>query len=195
MNINDKDYILNDDNYYKEVYQKTQIVVGHSGRKNMRHFDSWLNRRNGKYKKTAPFTIDVDGTVYKHFDPKYYSDFLGCDQDKCNIPIVLVNQGWLKLSEMNVYVDWLGHIYSKDVKPVERNWRDHRYWAKYTDEQFNSLKELISSLCEEFKIEKEVISNNVYNEDIDLFKGITFRSNYFRDLTDVSPAFEIEKIK
>ena len=56
----------------------------------MRHFESWINRRNGNYKKTTPFTIDVDGTIYQHYDPKYYSDFLNCEQDKCNIPIILV---------------------------------------------------------------------------------------------------------
>ncbi len=195
MNINKKDYTLKETNYYKEVYQKTQIVVGHSGRKKMRHFESWINRRNGKYKKTAPFTIDIDGTIYQHYDPKYYSNFLGCEQDRCNIPIVLVNQGWLKLNHMNVYVDWLGHIYSKNIEPLEKNWRDYKYWAKYTEKQFISLKKLIDYLCQEFNIKRDVISSNVYNENVDLFKGVTFRSNYYRGLTDVSPAFEIEKIK
>ena len=45
-----------------------------------------------------------------------------------------------------------------------------------------------------FKIPKEIIGNNTYNEDVDIFKGIAFRSNYFKDITDVSPAFEVEKI-
>jgi hypothetical protein len=195
MEIDKKNYILKEDNYIKEVYQKTQIVIGHSGRKKMRHFESWINRRNGKYKKTAPFTIDIDGTIYQHYNPKYYSNFLDFEQDKCNIPIVLVNQGWLKLNDMNVYVDWLGHIYSKNIDPLEKNWRDHKYWAKYTEEQFISLKELIDYLSKEFNINRRVINNNVYDENVDLFKGITFRSNYSRVLTDVSPAFEIEKIK
>jgi hypothetical protein len=195
MKIDKKTYELPPKNYHNLVYEKTQIVVGHTGRKKMRHFESWVNRRNGKYKKTTPFTIDVDGTIHQHYDPKYYSEFLGCEQDKCNIPIILVNQGWLKLNNMNVYVDWLGHIYSKNIDPIERSWRDYRYWSKYTEEQFISLKKLIDYLCQEFNINRRVIDNNVYDENIDLFKGVTFRSNYSRDLTDVSPAFEIEKIK
>lgn len=195
MKIDKKTYQLDKNNFYQESYTKTQIVVGHTGRKKMRHFESWINRRNGNYKKTTPFTIDVDGTIYQHYDPKYYSDFLNCEQDKCNIPIVLVNQGWLKLNDMNVYVDWLGHIYSRGIEPIERSWRDYRYWAKYTEKQFIALKKLIDYLCKEFNIERNVIGNNVYDENVDLFKGITFRSNYHRDLTDVSPAFEIEKIK
>jgi hypothetical protein len=196
MIIIDKDtYKLNDTNYYKEVYSKTQIVVGHSGRKDMRHFDAWLNRRNGGYKKTSAFSIDINGLVYQHFDPKYYSDFLGVEQDKCNISITLVNQGWLKLNNMNVYVDWLGHIYSKSVDPIEKNWRNQKYWSRYTEEQFNSLKLLTTHLCKEFNIENKVIDHNVYDENVDIFKGITFRSNYSKITTDVSPAFEIEKIK
>lgn len=195
MEIDIETYKLPEDNFYKEIYEKTQIVIGHNSRKDMRHFDSWLHRRNGKYKKTATYSIDKDGKVYQHYDPKYYSDFIGVEQDRCNISIVLVNQGWLKLNEMNVYVDWLGHIYSKKTEPLERKWRDYVYWSKYSDEQINSLKELINHLCDEFSIEKEIITNNVYDNDVDIFKGVTFRSNYFKELTDVSPAFEIRKIK
>lgn len=195
MTIDKETYLLGDENYYKEVYTKTQIVVGGSGRKSMRHFDAWLHRRNGTYKKTSAFTIDKEGIIYQHFDPKYYSDFIGVEQDKCNIGITLVNEGWLKLNEMNLYVDWLGHIYSKNIKPFEKNWRGNRYWINYTEKQLNSLKDLIDYLCDEFGIENKVIDHNVYDENIDIFKGITFRSNYSRLLTDVSPAFNIEKIK
>ncbi len=195
MEINKEEYNLSNKNYYKETYQKTQIVIGHTGRKKMRHFEAWSNRKNGNYKKTTPFTIDTDGKIYQHYDPKYYSDFLDCEQDKCNISIILVNQGWLKLNDLNVYVDWLGHIYSRDIDPIKINWRNQRYWAKYTEEQLNSLKQLIDHLCQNFDINRSVIDNNVYDENVDLFKGITFRSNYSRELTDVSPAFKIEKIK
>jgi N-acetyl-anhydromuramyl-L-alanine amidase AmpD len=191
----DKDtYVLNNTNFYNKTFKKTQIVIGHSGRKDMRHFESWLNRRNGKYRKTSPFSIDSNGNIYQHFDPSYYSDFLGGEQDKNIISITLVNQGWLKLNENNVYVDWLGHIYSKETGVVEKNWRDYRYWCRYSDEQLESLKKLIIYLCDKFDIEKNIITNNVYNENTDIFKGVVFRSNYFKDLTDVSPAFEIEKI-
>ena len=131
----------------------------------------------------------------RFFDPKYCSDFLGIDQDKCNITITLVNQGWLKLDEMNVYVDWLGHVYSKTINPIVKKWRDYSFWSKYSDEQFNSLKQLIGYLCNEFDIEHNIMPHNVYEENVDIFKGVTFRSNYFQDVTDISPAFQIEKIK
>ena len=80
MDIDKTTYSLDKNNYYNNVFKKTQIVIGHSSRKDMRHFDSWVNRRNGTYKKTSPFTIDKEGKIYQHYDPKYYSDFLGHEQ-------------------------------------------------------------------------------------------------------------------
>ena len=75
MEIDKKTYKLPVSNYHKKNFKKTQIVVGHNSRKDMIHFESWINRRNGNYKKTSAFTIDKDGNVYQHFDPKNYSDF------------------------------------------------------------------------------------------------------------------------
>jgi hypothetical protein len=106
----------------------------------------------------------------------------------------LVNEGWLKLNDMNVFVDWLGHTYSKSIEPLNRNWRNYKYWSKYTDKQIESLNYLVEYLCNEFDIEKKSIGHNVYDENVDLFRGITFRSNYYKDITDVSPAFEFEKL-
>ena len=194
MFIDKETYSLSETNYHKVEYGKTQIVIGHNSRKDMRHFESWVNRRNGNYKRTSAYTIDKDGTIYQHYDPKYYSDFLEHEQDKNNIPITLVNEGWLMLDENNVYVDWLGHIYSRNTDVLNRSWRDYRFWSKYTEEQMNSLNYLLQELCDEFNIEYTIKTNNVYDEDIDIFKGITFRSNYYQELTDVSPAFDIEKL-
>ncbi len=195
MEIDSKTYKLKSKNYTRKSYKKTQIVVGHTSRKDMRHFEGWLTRKNGSYKKVSHFSIDKNGLVYQHFNPKYYSEFLGSGQDKIIISISLVNEGWLKLNDMNVFVDWLGHTYGRDCDFVERGWRDKRYWSKYSDEQMDSLSKLLDHLCEEYDIPRDVIENNVYDENIDIFKGITFRSNYFKDNTDVSPAFDIKKIK
>ena len=57
-----------------------------------------------------------------------------------------------------------------------------------------TLKELVLKLCEEHNIEKNCIGNCVYNEDADIFNGITFRSNYNQDITDISPAFEMDTL-
>ena len=192
--IDETKYILPEGNYYKDRYSKTQIVIGHTGRGDMRHFGEWKHRRNGKSKRNANFTIDKDGKVYQHFDPKYYSDFIGVEQDKSNITIVLVNEGWLK-NVNNLYIDWLGHTYNKSSPIFERAWRGHKFWMDYTEEQLDSVRELVVKLCDDFKIKKKCIGHCVFNEDADIFKGITFRSNYKSEMTDISPAFNLDVLK
>jgi len=194
--IDNETYRLTTNNYYEKEYKKTQIVIGHNGRRDMRHYEGWIHRRNGQYKRTAHFTIDKDGTVYQHFNPKYYSDFVGVDQDKGNISILLVNEGWLKNDSLNnVYIDWLGHTYSKSRSVLERSWRGHHFWMNYRNPQMKVLKELVTQLCDEHNIEKECIGNCVYNEDVDIFNGIAFRSNYDSNITDISPAFDMDVLK
>lgn len=194
----DKDtYKLPNTNYYKDVYDKTQIVVGHSYRPNMLHYAGWIYRLNGKNKKTSTYTISKEGKIYQHFDPIYYSDFINNQQDKASISITLENIGWFRKDAMiDRYVDWLGYNYKRQPNEVlTKRWRNHTYWDKYTEQQMESLKELVKFLCEEHKIPKNFIGHNVYDENVDLYKGITFRSNYYQESTDVSPAFDLEILK
>ena len=192
--IDKKKYKLEETNYHKETYDKKQIIIGHSYRDDMLHYSSWVNRWNGKYTKTTTYTINLDGNIYEHYDPKYWSDYLGVNQDKFNISITLSNIGWLKKDLNNDYKDWLGHIY-KGSDIIIKKWRNHQYWKNYTKEQLKSLSILIKKLCKDFNINKEVIEHNVYDDSIDLFDGIVFKSNYYQEITDVSPAFDISHIK
>jgi len=195
--IDTETYKLSDSNYFKDVYYKTQIIIGHSYRTGMLHYGSWLYRLNGKNKKTSTFTIDKEGKIYQHFDPKYFSDFVNNQQDKASISITLENLGWFKKDSMiERYVDWLGHNYKKQPNDVfMKRWRNYTYWDKYTEPQMESLKSLVTKLCEDYKISKDFIGHNVYDESVDLYKGITFRSNYHQESTDVSPAFNMEVLK
>jgi len=186
-------YKLPDNNYYKEDYTKTQIIVGNTYRSDMNHYGSWIYRVNGNNKKSATFTINKGGKIYQHYDPKYYSTFVNNTQDKASISIILENVGWFKKDVMiDRYVDWLGHNYKKQSNEViNKRWRNHTYWDVYPEQQISSLKYLIIKLCDDYNISKNFIGHNVYDENIDLFKGITFRSNYYQEVTDVSPAFDM----
>lgn len=196
MIIDKEKYQLKETNHYNEVYEKTQIIIGHNSRKDMRHFDAWSRRDFGNYKKTSPYSIDRDGVIYEHFNPKYYSDFVGHEQDKCSIPICLVNVGWLKYNDfLKNYTDWLGHTYAFKNEFVKKSWRNKDFWFPYTEKQEKSLFKLVDKLCTEFNIERDFIGNNVYNENVDIYKGIVFRSNYDTILTDVSPAFDMDLLK
>jgi hypothetical protein len=192
--IDFKTYQLTENNYHTEVYDKKQILIGNTNRRGMLHYASWIYRLNGKNKKTAAFTVTKEGVIYQHYDPKYYSNFLGQESDKITIPIVLENLGWFRKDSINnKYVDWLGNYHVKQVEEVlMKRWRNHLYWDIYTEEQLTSLKELIIQLCDTYNIDKKSIGCNVFNEDVDLFNGITFRSNYYQELTDVNPSFTFE---
>jgi N-acetyl-anhydromuramyl-L-alanine amidase AmpD len=196
MKIDKTTYTLGEDNYIQQEFTKRQIVIGSTGRKDMLHYGSWTYRHNGKYKKTSTFTIDKQGNIFQHYDPKYYSKFLGKVQDKASISISLVNEGWLDLDSMHGrYIDWLGNIYNKDEEVVTKKWRHHLYWVAYTKEQIESLKSLVTYLTEEYNVPKNVITHNAHYEDVDLFDGIVYRSNYLEEVSDVTPAFNIAELK
>ena len=138
MVIDTDTYKLSNKNYYNVEYTKKQIVVGHTGRKDMYHYSSWINRHNGKYKKSAAYTIDREGNIDQHYDPKFYSEFISMyDMGPFTIPITLSNVGWVQKDNINDrYYDWLGHNYILDDDDiVNKKWRNKEYWVKYTDKQ------------------------------------------------------------
>ena len=88
-------YELPDRNYIKTETTKKSIILGNLFSSPESNFIKWTTRHNGDYKKTAAFTIDVAGSIYRHFEPIYYSNFIGnLELDKKNIIILLENEGW-----------------------------------------------------------------------------------------------------
>jgi N-acetyl-anhydromuramyl-L-alanine amidase AmpD len=191
-----KTHLLGVNNYYQTKYDKTQIVIGNTQSTGMNHVVKWKTRLNGNYKITAPFTISKDGTIYVHYDPKHHSDFIGIREiDRQIIPIVLENEGWLvKDLENGCFLNWVGDIYKGNDDIVETRWRNHTYWAPYSNEQVDSLVKLCKYLCDKFNISLEAIPHNT-KADIENFSGIVYRSNYSKYFTDVSPAFDTMQFK
>jgi len=191
--IDSKTYILPKDNYVRTSKKKSQIVVGNTFSEGMNHYIGWLKRHNGKYKKTAAFTISRNGLIYQHYNPKYYSEFIGINKyDEITITIVLENVGWL--NEINEDLFTITGKQYNDLTTI-RNWRKHTYWSNYTDEQMTSLLDLSKYLCEKFNIPLQTIGHNTKVEDIYDYKGITFRSNYTKLCTDINPTWDYELFK
>ena len=194
----DKDtYKLNESNFYSKEFDKTQIVLGNSFSTNLNHVKGWEKRYNGDYKKTAMFSIDRKGNIYQHFDPKYYSDFLNNKRnDKKIISIIVENQGWLKKDLLkDRYIDWVGNIYKRRVKVFEKRWRGFMYWDPYTPKQYKSITSLIEYLCEIHSISPKCVGHNTYIDGIEGFQGITYRSNYYKEKTDLNPSWDFKKFK
>ena len=189
----DNSYILSKNNYNKIESIKKQIVIGNTNNHDMKHYIGWVNRYNGKYKKTAAFTIGIDGVVYKHFEPRYQSEYFNnLEQNNKSIVILLENDGWLtKDVEKNSFLSWLGYIY-KEQDVFEKKWRTHAYWAQYRKEQIDSAVNLVKELCNEFYIPLTAMTHNVKMNDLEDYTGILYKSNIEMYYTDLSPAFDFE---
>lgn len=197
MNIDKITYELGENNYHQKEFDKKQIVIGNTFNQKLFHFNGWLNRRDGNYTNTANYTITTNGDIYEHFNPKKYSDFI--NQKRCDkkiISIILENRGWLKKDLLtNKYFDWVGNIYKRRVNVIEKRWRGQQYWDPYTPKQLKSTIDLVKYLCDTYNINKKCIGHNTYTKEVEEFNGVTYRSNYYRDNTDVNPSWNFKKFK
>lgn len=193
MIIDTETYRLKEDHYFVEENEKNLIVIGNSFSDKLNHFTGWLNRHDGKYKKTAHYTISRKGEVYEHFNPKHHSNFL---KNKKVISIVLENKGWLKKDlKSGEYFDWIGNIYKRRVKVLEKRWRGQQYWDVYTQKQLNSTIKLVRKLCEDYNIQKKCVAHNTFINEINDFNGVAYRSNFYKDNTDVNPSWNFKEFK
>lgn len=198
MIINEDKYVLSIDNYIAIENKKKQIVIGHTFNHNMRHYIGWLHRYNGKYKKTAAFSIDTEGIIYKHFDPKYQSKFFNNDDlNNKTIVILIENDGWLlKNNQKKEFITWLGDIYNKPDDVVLKKWRGYDYWCPYNEKQLESATYLIKRLCDSFLIPMTSISHNTKIENIiDNNYTVIYRSNLDKHYTDLNPSWDFERFK
>lgn len=196
--INTEIYKLSDKHYSNVKTIKKRIVIGNSFSVNMSHYEGWLNRYNGKYKKTAMYTITLDGEIYEHFSPEYYSEIIGDKNfDESTITILLENEGWLikDLNDENRYITYVGNIYNRIDEVFVKKWRHNKYWAPYTQKQVDSTILLINKLCDEFEIPKNVVTHNTKMSNSHSFEGILYKGNLNTYFTDVNPSWDFISVK
>jgi N-acetyl-anhydromuramyl-L-alanine amidase AmpD len=174
--------------------KKTQIILTHTSRNLRDYITSLKYRDNGNYKKLPHYIISRSGEVFQVLNPNTYSDYMdNLTYNKNSIIITLENLGWLKKNMISsTYVNWIGDIYNDRI--IERKWRNHFFWQPYTESQINVLSKLILSICSEFNIPTTSIGHNVKVDNIERFRGITTKSNYDYDYTDLSPAFDFNEL-
>jgi len=197
MIIDKTKYRIPIENYIVNETIKKIIVIGHTNNRDMRHVKGWLHRHNGNFKKTAAFTIDLNGSVYRHFDPKFHSRYFNCvELDTKTIVILLENEGFLVKDEIkNEFITWIGDIYNKPNEIVEKKWRGQEFWAPYSDEQIESAYLLIKQLCDEFFIPIKPIGHNTKISDLLDEKTILYKSNLDKNYTDLSPSWDFNNFK
>lgn len=190
LNINKKTYRINQKNYHKSVFDKSQIIVGFSLRKNNHHINRLLHKKYGKTKKWNTYTISRDGQIYEHYNPRYYSDFIGMkDVDKQSISIVLENMGSLLKIEKK-YVNWLNEECDPNLVG-EKKWLGNKFWEIIPPQQIENTLLLCDKLCNDFNIKKQIIDFHYQHSEIMKFNGIVLKSNYLDDSNNVNPFFDL----
>ena len=175
--------------------KKKQIMLGHTSRNLEDYLKSLDLRHNGKYGNSPHYVISKEGVNIQVTNPDKVTNFFGQTKiDTNSIIILLENEGWLAPKKGDHRLcDWLGNIYNGEV--FEKKWRNKFFWATYTDKQLESLLNLLDKLCTDLDINKDFVGHNVKVGGVEKFEGVVCRSNYSEFFTDLSPAFNFEKIK
>jgi hypothetical protein len=195
INIDSETYSVLENNYYHEIFDKNKIILAGSLRKDNYHILRLQNKELGQTKTWNTFTISREGIIYQHYNPKYYTDFIGNDEiDKHSISIVLENMGAVYKNEQNVFINLIGEICPSN-NIVKKSWNGLLYWDSYTNKQFESIIILCRKLCVEYNIPCQVTGFNSYHKDALKYDGILSRSNLSDEYTDLNPSFNFLKFK
>jgi N-acetyl-anhydromuramyl-L-alanine amidase AmpD len=175
--------------------KKSQIILTHTSRNVENYLASLRYRYNGKFNRIPNYVVTKDGKILQLLDniehAEYFSDI---NINRNSIVICLENLGWLEKQPLeNQYVNWIGDIY-KGIT-FDRKWRDYFFWDPYTNLQMDSLTFLCKKILNEMRINYDVIEHNTKINGIEKFKGVVTRSNFDKNYTDLSPAFDFDKFR
>lgn len=172
--------------------KKQQIILQHTSRNLEEYLVSLKHRFNGKYKKIPNYVVTRDGKILQLLSNESHSKIFAEDNiNRNSIIISLENLGWLEKEPLNnQYVNWIGDIYKGDV--YEKKWRDYFFWQPYTETQIEYTAKLCKKISEEMKIPLDTVEHNTRINGVEKFKGVTSRSNFDSNFTDLSPAFNFE---
>lgn len=141
--------------------------------------------------KWSNYTINRNGLIYRHMNDLEYSDYIGdFDIDNTSIIIELSNAGALNFDNGNYY-NWINDVVSDDLVD-SRPFKGIKYWENYTNEQYESLNELLEYLS--IFTNNYVVEDNLYREDGVKFKGVVSYSTLDRNSYSVNPLFDFKRI-
>lgn len=161
------------------------------------------------YHVSVPFVIGRKGTIYNLFFSGYWAYHLGRNavggntaRSKATIGIELSNIGPLKHQGnklSTIYSNSDTYCSSQDAQLYkETDFRGHKYYATFTNEQYDSLVSLLRYLTARYDIPREFLpvpERFETEENIARFNGIVSHVNYRRyGKQDIGPAFEWDRV-
>lgn len=194
--------------YMRQETTKTQLVLHFTAGSSARGaFESWRN--DGRTVATA-YIVDLNGTIFETFDPRYWSHALGvrhslsrqAEQGAVQIEIV----GWGPLRRVGNNLcswpkGWTNRYCSVSDTPqyVQKRFRGEEYFSAFPMIQVDAVAALCRYLCRRFDIPADVPPidfRGVANVPRAAgFRGIVAHENYRQDKWDVGPAFPWDRFQ
>ena len=163
---------LPESQFISENTNKKQIYLHHTaGNKNpIATIKGW---EANKERVATAFVIGYEGTIAQAFSSRDWAWHLGVKDsvfkgqglpyknlDKYSVGIELTNWAYL-VEKGGKYYNYVGGVVDKsEVTWLEKPFKNHKTWHKYSDKQIESLRELLIYLGETYGV------NLKYNEDI-----------------------------
>ena len=195
MKVPDVEYVpFPEEQYYRREGDKKQIVLHHtvSGDGVEGDINWWLSTPD---RIATAFIIARDGVIYQNFNSKYWAHHLGIKMSVFNSHGIDPGGANVKLNinSIGIELDSWGPLKNPDMvkDPVqyEGGYRGYEWYEAYTEQQLDSLKELLEYLCAKYEIPV------TYNEDmwdvsvraLNGEPGIWSHTSYRPDKSDVHP--------
>ncbi|MES0862261.1 N-acetylmuramoyl-L-alanine amidase [Ruegeria sp. SCPT10] len=169
--------------FYKSIVPKEKIALHYTAG----YLGGDLgNLTRDNYHVSVPFVIAASGKIVQLFDPSYWSYHLtpgavgGNERNSSrSVAIEMSNLGPLERSGSWMW-NYVGSKYCRASETdffvdLNESYRGYRYYAYFTDEQYQSLNRLLDVLCAEFGIPRTFLPEaNRY----DLFPTASAARNY-----------------
>jgi N-acetyl-anhydromuramyl-L-alanine amidase AmpD len=158
--------------YNREAVKKTQVYLHHTAGNGSGDltFQFWTQANN---KVATCVAISSDGTIVQGFGSEFWAYHLGLGTkhflsqglpylplDRSSIGIEVCNWGPITKKGTKYYNYVGGEIKPEEVTELPVAYKGFKLWHKYTDEQINSVKDLLLLWGEKYGIDL------TYNEDI-----------------------------
>jgi N-acetyl-anhydromuramyl-L-alanine amidase AmpD len=195
---------------------RKDLIVLHftAGRTARSAFDTW---RNDPRRRATSYIVDVDGTIYEVFSPRFWAAHLGIEgtknlHDRRSIGIEIANVGPLQPSteDPRILNWWLPRTrgarefttrfcgLEETEKYLRADFRTKKHFAAFADIQVDAVGALVRGLCEHFSIpatlppQSRRFECNVHA--FASYKGVCTHANFRQDKWDIGPAFAWERL-
>jgi N-acetyl-anhydromuramyl-L-alanine amidase AmpD len=192
---------LSKDQYVDELTDKRQIYLHHTaGGPDAVAVAKYFNNKVGKV--ATAFIIGNRGTIVQCFSSKNWAYHLGLKQevfeesgvpykslDKISVGIEICNYGPLTKKNGYYYNYVGGKVDYTEVTILDKKYKGHIYWQKYTDAQIESTRQLLVYLCDQYKIPKTYFAT-IFDIDKRALKGesgIFTHNSVRKDKSDIYP--------